>query len=252
VFRDLETYPKLVGGLSEAGEQRAAELYRSFLQEAEVWPMGGAEAAELAKLAETTYRDLNIAFANELARPPTRAASTSAGHRRGQLAAVQPHPPPGVAVGGHCIPSTRGSSSRARRTAQLPARRATSTTRCPPTRSTCSATSTAGACSSSASPTAAASRRTRSAARWPCGACSPSAARRRVQRPALQRRRAARRRLRAVGRRPVDAAIVQADHAEYRELSPGDLPGVAQIVDGRGVLDLARFDGVPVRRIGRP
>jgi UDP-N-acetyl-D-mannosaminuronic acid dehydrogenase len=32
---------------------------------------------------------------------------------------------------------------------------------------------------------------------------------------------------------PVDAAIVQADHAEYRELSRADLPGVAQIVDGR-------------------
>ena len=30
--------------------------------------MGSAEAAELAKLAETTYRDLNIAFANEFAR----------------------------------------------------------------------------------------------------------------------------------------------------------------------------------------
>ena len=40
--------------------------------------MGGAEAAELAKLAETTYRDLNIAFANELARyADARRASTS-------------------------------------------------------------------------------------------------------------------------------------------------------------------------------
>jgi UDP-N-acetyl-D-mannosaminuronic acid dehydrogenase len=36
VFQDLARYPKLVGGLSEAGEARAVELYRSFL-EAEVW-----------------------------------------------------------------------------------------------------------------------------------------------------------------------------------------------------------------------
>jgi UDP-N-acetyl-D-mannosaminuronate dehydrogenase len=51
---------------------------------------------------------------------------------------------------------------------------------------------------------------------------------------------------------PVVAAVVQADHAEYRELSAADLPGVTRIVDGRGILDPARFDGVPVKRIGRP
>ena len=39
------------------------EAYASFL-DAEVWPMAGAEGAELAKLAETTYRDLNIAAAS--------------------------------------------------------------------------------------------------------------------------------------------------------------------------------------------
>ena len=41
VFRDLATYPKLVGGLSAAGEARAVELYRAFL-DAEVWSMGSA------------------------------------------------------------------------------------------------------------------------------------------------------------------------------------------------------------------
>ena len=52
VFSDLDAYPKLVGGLTSEGEQRAVDLYRSFLQ-AEVWGMGSAEAAELAKLATT-------------------------------------------------------------------------------------------------------------------------------------------------------------------------------------------------------
>jgi UDP-N-acetyl-D-mannosaminuronic acid dehydrogenase len=33
---------------------------------------------------------------------------------------------------------------------------------------------------------------------------------------------------------PVDAAIVQADHAEYARLSAADVPGATQIVDGRG------------------
>ena len=58
--------------------------------------MGSAEAAELTKLAETTYRDVNIALANEFARfADTHRASTSKGHRCGQLTAVLAHPPPG-------------------------------------------------------------------------------------------------------------------------------------------------------------
>ncbi|HEX2087045.1 MAG TPA: nucleotide sugar dehydrogenase, partial [Solirubrobacteraceae bacterium] len=104
VLRDLATYPKLVGGLSERGEARGVELYASFL-DAEVWAMGSAEAAEMAKLAETTYRDLNIAFANELAR-----AADARGldvDRVIEAANSQPFSHihrPGVAVGGHCIP----------------------------------------------------------------------------------------------------------------------------------------------------
>jgi UDP-N-acetyl-D-mannosaminuronic acid dehydrogenase len=67
--------------------------------------MGGAEAAELTKLAETTYRDLNIAFANELAR-----YADGLGLDVQQVidaANSQPYSHihrPGVAVGGHCIP----------------------------------------------------------------------------------------------------------------------------------------------------
>jgi UDP-N-acetyl-D-glucosamine dehydrogenase len=105
VLRDLATYPKLVGGVDEESEERAAELYRSFITEAEVWPMGSAEAAELTKLAETTYRDLNIGFANELAR-----YADGLGLDVQQVidaANSQPYSHihrPGVAVGGHCIP----------------------------------------------------------------------------------------------------------------------------------------------------
>lgn len=105
ILQDLATYPKLVGGLTPEGEARAVELYRAFLPDAEVRGMGSAEAAELTKLVETTYRDVNIALANEFARhadalgvpigPVIDAANSqpySHVHR------------PGVAVGGHCIP----------------------------------------------------------------------------------------------------------------------------------------------------
>jgi UDP-N-acetyl-D-glucosamine dehydrogenase len=105
VLRDLTTYPKLVGGLDAEGEASAVRLYRSFITQAEVRSMGSAEAAELTKLAETTYRDLNIAFANELAR---YADDLGVDVRRViEAANSQPYSHihrPGVAVGGHCIP----------------------------------------------------------------------------------------------------------------------------------------------------
>ena len=77
VFADLATYPKLVGGLSAAGEVRGVELYAAFLDAEVRGRWARAEAAELTKLAETTYRDVNIAFANELAR-----FADALGHRR--------------------------------------------------------------------------------------------------------------------------------------------------------------------------
>ena len=66
IFEDLRRYPKIVGGIDEASTKRAVAFYRAVL-DAEVWPVDSAETAEFAKLAETTYRDVNIALANELA-----------------------------------------------------------------------------------------------------------------------------------------------------------------------------------------
>jgi hypothetical protein len=43
---------------------------------------------------------------------------------------------------------------------------------------------------------------------------------------------------------PVAAAVIQADHVEYRSLSATDLPGVRVLVDGRRVTDPARWAGV--------
>jgi hypothetical protein len=49
----------------------------------------------------------------------------------------------------------------------------------------------------------------------------------------------------------VDAAVLQADHAEYAELSPADLPGVTVLVDGRDKTDAAKWAGVRRIVIGR-
>ena len=114
IFSDLSRYPKLVGGLDEASTAKAVVFYESALQFENrddlarpngVWDLGTAEAAELAKLAETTYRDINIGYANELAK-------YSDAHGLDVLAVIdacnsQPFSHihrPGIAVGGHCIP----------------------------------------------------------------------------------------------------------------------------------------------------
>ena len=48
----------------------------------------------------------------------------------------------------------------------------------------------------------------------------------------------------------VNAAVLQADHAEYRGFGPADLPGVTVLFDGRGVVDAARWPGVRVIALG--
>lgn len=104
IFRDLATYPKLVGGIDPISTARAAAFYRSVLP-AGVWELASAESAEFAKLAETTYRDVNIALANEFARYADRVGVDV----QEVIAAANSQPfshihQPGLGVGGHCIP----------------------------------------------------------------------------------------------------------------------------------------------------
>lgn len=114
VFADLRRYPKLVGGVNLASEDRGVEFYTSVLEFDErhdlprpngVWRMGSAEAAEMAKLAETTYRDVNIGLANQFARFADKKGIDV--HAVIEACNSQPYShihQPGIAVGGHCIP----------------------------------------------------------------------------------------------------------------------------------------------------
>jgi UDP-N-acetyl-D-glucosamine dehydrogenase len=258
IFRDLATYPKLVGGLTDAGEARGVELYRSFI-DAEVRSMGSAEAAELTKLAETTYRDVNIGLANEFAR-----FADSAGidvERVIDAANSQPFSHihrPGIAVGGHCIPVYPRFYLAGDPSARLPARAREVNEGMPAyavdllaqalesdlagTRVLILGVSYRGGVKETAFSGAFAVRRE------------------------LERRGAVpmasdplydARELESLGFAPwggdsVDAAIVQTDHGEYARLTSGDLPGARAIVDGRGILDPESWlaAGIPVRRIG--
>ena len=104
VLENLAVYSKLVGGIGEASTDRTARFYASVL-DAEVVAMSSSEAAEFSKLADTTYRDVNIALANEFA----RAADLHGIDVQEVIAAANSQPyshihQPGIGVGGHCIP----------------------------------------------------------------------------------------------------------------------------------------------------
>jgi nucleotide sugar dehydrogenase len=104
MFRDLATYPKLVGGIDDASGEAAADFYRSML-DAEVMLLPDAETAEFAKLAESIYRDVNIALANELAMAAESLGVDYAAAARASNSQPYSHlHAPGVGVGGHCIP----------------------------------------------------------------------------------------------------------------------------------------------------
>lgn len=103
-FRDLALYPKIVGGLDGESTRRAVEFYRSVL-DAEVKPVANAETAEFTKLAETTYRDVNIALANQLALyAGARGADASEAFAAANTQPYSHIHSPGIGVGGHCIP----------------------------------------------------------------------------------------------------------------------------------------------------
>ena len=114
VFADLKKYPKLLGALSEAGAVVATNFYESVLTFDErndlpkpngVWDLGTPEAAEMAKLAETTYRDVNIGLANQFAVFADKAGIDV--YKVIEACNSQPFShihKPGIAVGGHCIP----------------------------------------------------------------------------------------------------------------------------------------------------
>ena len=104
VFEDLRIYPKIVGGVDQESTAKAVDFYRDVL-EAEVWPVDNAETAEFSKLAETTYRDVNIALANELALyGGSRDVNVAQAFRASNSQPFSRLHQPGVGVGGHCIP----------------------------------------------------------------------------------------------------------------------------------------------------
>ena len=104
IFEDLRKYPKIVGGIDAASTERAVQFYKSVL-DAEVWPVENAETAEFTKLAETTYRDVNIALANQLAMfGAARDVNVTQAFKAANSQPFSHLHKASIGVGGHCIP----------------------------------------------------------------------------------------------------------------------------------------------------
>lgn len=102
MLRELIENDRIIGGMSQRSTERAVELYRMFV-EGECLTTD-VRTAEMVKLVENAYRDVNIAFANELS-----LIADQLGINVWELLDLANHHPrvnilqPGPGVGGHCI-----------------------------------------------------------------------------------------------------------------------------------------------------
>lgn len=259
VFADLRRYPKLVGGVDAESARRGVRFYADVLEFDDrpdldrpngVWDLGSAEAAELAKLAETTYRDVNIALANQFARFADTAGIDIV--RVIEACNTQPFSrihQPGIAVGGHCIPiypqmylwnDPAATVVRAARAANCAM----------PGYAVQRLADAYGDLTGADVLILGAAYRggvkeTAFSGVFPLVAdLSRRGARPSVSDPLYNPAE-----LRALGLpvyhgQPATAAIVQSDHTEYRVLRASDLPAVRVLVDGRRITDPANWPGV--------
>ncbi len=259
IFADLRRYPKLVGGIDAASARRGVEFYTSVLDFDErddlmrpngVWDLGSAEAAELAKLAETTYRDVNIGLANQFA----RFADTVGVDVIKVIEACNTQPyshihQPGIAVGGHCIPvyprmllwnDPAATIVRAAREANAVM---------PEYAVQLLANAYGDLTGANVLVLGAAYRGGVKETAFSGVFPTVEALRLRGAVPYVSDPIFGADELTALGLppyrgEPVTAAVIQADHTEYRTLGAADLPGIKVLVDGRRVTDPSRWPGV--------
>lgn len=267
IFADLRRYPKLIGGLSDEGGQRAKRFYEEVLEFDErpdlarrngVWDLGSAEAAEMAKLAETTYRDVNIGLANQFA---LFAADNGIDvHQVIEACNSQVFShihQPGIAVGGHCIPVYPKLYLSTDPDAEI-VRSARALNESMPERLVARAEEMLGSLEGQRAVVLGASyrggvRETAFSGVFP----TVDALRTRGAEVTVHDPLYADDDLRALGLTPhrlgdtVDLAILHTDHAVYRELTPAQLPGVKLLVDGRAATDGRLWAGVPRLVVGR-
>ena len=104
VISELRENNRIVGGVNAVSAESAVRLYDSFV-DGDIRTATNATMAEFVKLIQNTFRDVNIALANEIAKlaadydiDSREAIELANGHPRVDI--LQPGP----GVGGHCLP----------------------------------------------------------------------------------------------------------------------------------------------------
>jgi len=102
VLQELVSNDRVIGGMSKACSDRAVDLYKTFVRGECV--VTNARTAEMAKLTENSFRDVNIAFANELSMICDKLKINvwelvKLANRHPRVNILNPGP----GVGGHCI-----------------------------------------------------------------------------------------------------------------------------------------------------
>jgi len=102
---NVENIPRVIGGLEEKSLKLAYNFYKSVLT-GKIKKMGSIKEAEAVKIVENSFRDVNIAFVNELAQSFWKLGIDVKNVIDGAATkpfSFMPHYP-GCGVGGHCIP----------------------------------------------------------------------------------------------------------------------------------------------------
>ena len=102
---NVTNIPRVVGSFTEKGLAQAVKFYEDII-DASIMPMGTIREAEAVKIVENSFRDINIAFVNELAKSFDRLDINITNVIKG--ASTKPYAFmahwPSCGVGGHCIP----------------------------------------------------------------------------------------------------------------------------------------------------
>ncbi len=102
---NVTNIPRVVGAISNKGIKKTVKFYKSIIN-AKITEMSSVKSAEAVKIIENAFRDINIAFVNELAKSfdilgiDTKEVINGASTKPFSF---MPHYP-GCGVGGHCIP----------------------------------------------------------------------------------------------------------------------------------------------------
>ena len=266
IFADLRKYPKLVGGIDIESSRRAVEFYEKILdfdhrndleKPNGVWDLGSSEAAEMAKLVETTYRNVNIALANEFALhaqdlgldmfPIIDAANSQPFSHIHQ---------PGIAVGGHCIPVYPKFYMASDTTCELPAI-SVEMNESMPSRVVDMLKAEISSLNGKRVAILGAAYRGGVKETAFSGVFPLSVEIEKLGGiPVVHDPMFSAKELNEFGflpfelREHCDVAIVQADHSIYAKLTADDLPGVSHLFDGRNIVNKAKLAPITVIRLG--